>query len=211
MLWLEQIKINDHGISETLKWLAYGPRSHAMSYSCYIINGLRFHTKDSEKSTQNSGVSIEAETICRSSVKDTNQIVGKISYYGIIKDIILLDCHSFRVPLFKCHWANIPNGVRIDEDGFTLVNLYEGQSQFEKDPFILASQAKQVFYSRENDTSSWYIVLKAPPRCCFNIEICHKSDYTAYSTLDRAVLKLPYDSNEYEHYARKDCDDIIIG
>lgn len=75
---MEQIKINDRGISETLKWLTYGPKSYAMSYSGYIINGLRFHTKDSEKSTQNNGVSIEAETICRSSVQDTNQIVKDI-------------------------------------------------------------------------------------------------------------------------------------
>ncbi|KAL5776265.1 hypothetical protein ACOSP7_009191 [Xanthoceras sorbifolium] len=55
----------------------------------------------------------------------------------------------------KCDWANIVNGLKVD-DGFVLVNLHEGQSQFEKDPFILASQAKQVFYCRENETSNWY-------------------------------------------------------
>lgn len=34
--------------SDKLKWIAYGPRDNALSYTGYIINGLRFHTKDPE-------------------------------------------------------------------------------------------------------------------------------------------------------------------
>lgn len=103
------------------------------------------------------------DTVCRSSARDTSQVVGKVSYFGAIKDIILLDYYMFSIPIFKCDWANIGIGVKVD-DGFTLVNLHQGQSQFEKDPFIRASQAKQVFYSRESETSNWYVVLKAPLR-----------------------------------------------
>ncbi|KAK3204486.1 hypothetical protein Dsin_018532 [Dipteronia sinensis] len=66
----------------------------------------------------------------------------------------MVDYHMFQVPIFKCEWANIVNSVKIDE-GFVLVNLHKGQSQFAKDPFILASQAKQVFYCKESDTSHW--------------------------------------------------------
>ncbi|KAK2646572.1 hypothetical protein Ddye_021767, partial [Dipteronia dyeriana] len=35
------------------------------------------------------------------------------------------------------------------EEGFTLVNLNQGQNQYEREPFILASHVKKVFYSRE--------------------------------------------------------------
>ncbi|TXG57666.1 hypothetical protein EZV62_015495 [Acer yangbiense] len=139
---------------DTLKWLAFGPRKHAMRYSGYIINGYRFHTKDVERVTQNSGVSIEATTICRSSAKDTSQVVDVGAYYGVIKDIILLDYHRFQLPIFRCDWANASHGVKVEE-GFTLVNLNQGQNLYEREPFILASQAKQVFYSRESDSSNW--------------------------------------------------------
>ncbi|KAH9680378.1 hypothetical protein KPL71_026529 [Citrus sinensis] len=141
-------------LPKTLTWLARGPRNQAMSFSGYVINGLRFHTKEAEKSRQDSGVSLEANTICRASARDPTQVVGKVPYYGVLRDILVLDYNTFQVPIFKCDWANIVNGVKVEE-GFTLVNLHEGQSQFGNDPFILASQAKQVFYSEDIEKSNW--------------------------------------------------------
>ena len=76
----------------TLKWLATGPRRYAMSYSGYIINGKRFHAKSVEKLTQDSVVFLEAETVCRASARDAAHVIANVSYYGVIKDIILLDC-----------------------------------------------------------------------------------------------------------------------
>ncbi|XP_059638709.1 uncharacterized protein LOC132280982 [Cornus florida] len=139
--WLKAVIPTMCNVSSMLRWLARGPREEVISYTGYIVNGQRFHTKDVERSTQNSGVTIEAETICRSSARDTNQVVQKISYYGVLKEIILLDYRTFKVLLFHCDWANIRNGIKVEE-GLTLVNLQEGQSQFARDPFILASQAK---------------------------------------------------------------------
>lgn len=66
-----------------------------MSYTGYIINGYRFHTRDVEKSTQNNGVTLDEDTVYQSSARDTNQVVGRISYFGVIKDIILLDYYMF--------------------------------------------------------------------------------------------------------------------
>ncbi|KAI5351053.1 PREDICTED: transposon CACTA En/Spm [Prunus dulcis] len=114
-----------------------------MSYSGYVINGHHFHTRDVNKSTQDSGVSMDAD-------------IGKITYYGVIRDIVLLDYRMFEVPIFDCDWANITNGVKVG-DGFTLLNLHQGLHQFRKDPFILASQAKEVFYSRTDSNSNWYV------------------------------------------------------
>ncbi|XP_056850720.1 uncharacterized protein LOC130500043 [Raphanus sativus] len=55
--WLKQQKpIDSADEEETLKWLAYGPRSIARSYTGYIVNGLRFHTKAVHRLSQNSGV-----------------------------------------------------------------------------------------------------------------------------------------------------------
>jgi hypothetical protein len=196
-------------VSNTLKWLARGPREEATSFSGYIINNVRFNTKDCENSRQNSGVLIEAETMCRSSASDMRQVVGKISYYGVIRDIILLDYHTFRVPIFKCDWANIVNGLKVDDHGFTLVNLHQGQNQFANDPFILASQAKQVFYSRESDTSNWYVVLKAPPRSFDELEMFDESTYMSSTPLDLSRLDLSVD-DEDECYVRIGCEGMLV-
>ncbi|XP_013608049.1 PREDICTED: uncharacterized protein LOC106314771 [Brassica oleracea var. oleracea] len=162
--WLkQQIPIDSEYEEETLKWLAYGPRSISRSYTGYIVNGLRFHTNSVHRLSQNSGVYYEATAMCRSSARDTAQVVDVVSYYGRVVDIILLDYNAFYVPIFRCQWAVKGNGVKV-EDGFTLVNFNHSHISFAKDPFILASQARQIFYSRENDESSWYVVMKGPSR-----------------------------------------------
>ncbi|XP_010463429.1 PREDICTED: uncharacterized protein LOC104744109 [Camelina sativa] len=148
---------------ETLKWLAYGPRSIARSYTGYIVNGMQFHTKSMHRLSQNSGVYYEATAMCRPSARDTAQLVDVVSYYGRIVDIILLDYNVFYVPIFRCHLDVKGNNVKV-EDGFTLINMNQSQMSFAKDPFILASHARQIFYSRENDESSWFVVLKGPSR-----------------------------------------------
>ncbi|XP_022870847.1 uncharacterized protein LOC111390092 [Olea europaea var. sylvestris] len=187
-------------VSSNLMWLARGPRCQSMSYSGFVINGLRFYTKDAEKSRQNSGILVEATTICRSSAKDNAHAVGQIIYYGVLHDVIILDYNAFHVPIFKCDWANIVNGIRR-EDGFTLVNLHEGLKQFENDPFILATQAKQVFYSRENETSSWYVALQAPSR---DFHGSHMEEDTAYEiTIPLDISQRNIDNlDDDENYAR---------
>ncbi|KAK9183250.1 hypothetical protein WN944_026400 [Citrus x changshan-huyou] len=209
-VWLhEKIKVmeNHINVSNILKWLSRGPRVQSMSYSGFVINGLRFHTKDAEKSRQNNGVSLEATTICRASAKDNAQVIGKVTYYGVLREIIVLDYHTFQLPIFRYDWANIVNCVR-DDDGFTLVNLHEGQSQFEKDPFILASQASQVFYSRETNSSNWYVVLKAPSRGFQDLQLYDESDNEPPMSIEVGGLEIQ-DDNEDAPNKRTDVDDII--
>lgn len=200
----------DNDEVDKLKWLAYGPRKYAMSYNGYIINGQRFHTKEAEKSTQNSGVSIEASTMCRASAKDTSQVVDVVAYYGVIRDIILLDYHTFQLPIFKCDWANIGHGVRF-EDGFTLVNLPQDENQYEREPFILASQAKQVFYSRETDSSNWYVLLKAPPRGYYELEMYDENEDMSSRPQHVSSLDLNIDDdNDEGSFVREDCEGILV-
>ncbi|KAL0684116.1 hypothetical protein Bca4012_050964 [Brassica carinata] len=80
-----------------------------------------------------------------------------------------MDYHMFKVPLFRCNRSNTGNDVK-EEDGFTIVNLHMNQAAYLKDPFILPSQAKEVFYSREDDNSNSYVVMRAPPRGYHELE-----------------------------------------
>ncbi|XP_013723380.2 uncharacterized protein LOC106427185 [Brassica napus] len=165
--WLkEQIPIDSGTHDETLKWLAYGPRTNARSYTGYIVNGQRFHTHSVHKQTQNSGVFYEATAMCRA-------IRG--------------------------------NKVKV-EDGFTLVNLNQSHVSFNTDPYILTSQAKQVFYSRENDTSSWYVVLKGQSRRYSEADEEEVNPYIGPlpSSIDMEV------EIEDAHNARVDCEGIYV-
>lgn len=55
--------------------------------------------------------------------------------------------------LFKCNWIDVYNkrGIKTDDLGFTMVNMKKClcQNHWQDDPFILVSQAKQVFYIQD--------------------------------------------------------------
>ena len=131
-------------ISDTFQWLACGPRTYATKYDVYLINGCRFHVKSIEnvKTTQNSGMCINAQTLMRSITKDKNPIHQMTTYYEVIQEIMLLDYYLVQYPLFKCEWiyAHKKNGMEVDEIGFTMVNMKRclGKDIVQDDPFILA-------------------------------------------------------------------------
>jgi hypothetical protein len=67
---------------------------------CSIIQGIchyghGFHIDDMKRKTQNSGVTYEAFSMCKSSAKDTRQHADIVSYFGVIKETIMLDYHMF--------------------------------------------------------------------------------------------------------------------
>ncbi|KAL6310976.1 hypothetical protein AAG906_019942 [Vitis piasezkii] len=133
-------------IEKELKWLAQGPRQQVLTYPGYIIHGCRYHIKncDEARVNQNSGVSIVASTMQIASSKDKNHVLGDMCFYGIITEIWDLDYNMFNICVFKCDWVDSKNGVKVDELGFTLVDL--SKIGHKSDPFILATQAQQVFY-----------------------------------------------------------------
>lgn len=204
-----QIPSNSEAHSKKLRWLAFGPRLIAQSHKGFVINGHRFHTDDVKRETQNSGVTYEAFSMCRASARDSNQLADIVTYYGVIKEIILLDYHMFHVPLFKCSWANTGNGVK-EEEGFTLVNLHLNQMAFLRDPYILPSQAKQVFYSREDELSPWYVVMRAPPRGYHELET--EEEFVAAPVSDQQDEDLGNQSSDDESYCvRDDCEGVLVG
>ncbi|XP_073133518.1 uncharacterized protein [Henckelia pumila] len=151
-------------ISERLKWIARGPSNQVLKYSSYLIDGVTYHTKERNdtRAVQNSGVSLVAKTMQVASAKDKNPIVSDMTFYGVIQEIWELDYHNFQVPMFKCNWVENNNGIKVDELGFTLVNL--NRIGFKSDSFILGRQAKQVFYIEDPQDPRWHVVLATPTR-----------------------------------------------
>ncbi|KAK2655216.1 hypothetical protein Ddye_008268 [Dipteronia dyeriana] len=146
--------------SESLRWIAHGPRFEVIQYSGYTINGCLFYTKERDLSHvhQNSGVSLVARTMQIASAKNKNPLVTNMSFYRVILETWDLDYNKFTIPMFKCDWVDKNGRIKIDEQRTTLVELSRiGQKS---DSFILTSQAKQVFYVEDQVDSRWSIVLE---------------------------------------------------
>ncbi|GKE22200.1 hypothetical protein Tco_1433712 [Tanacetum coccineum] len=147
-----ELTISKESVSETIRWISYGPRATVVKYDAYNINGYTFRSKFHDgKVYQNSGVSVEViDQYISKEVATTRQAF----YYGVLQEIWVLDYRFRQIPLFKCDWVNHRvGGVKRDNLGYTLV-----------DPFILASQARQVFYVKDHIDKKLSIIFKTPPK-----------------------------------------------
>nr|KYP62103.1 hypothetical protein KK1_016627 [Cajanus cajan] len=103
-------------------------RKELLQAHLYILNNTNefsFYTKsqDDNITMQNSGVTLQAQSMHFSSRNDKNHVVASTSYYGVIEEIWEINYTKFKVPIFKCKWVDINTGVRTDEMGFTMVNF----------------------------------------------------------------------------------------
>ncbi|KAK1646275.1 hypothetical protein QYE76_064080 [Lolium multiflorum] len=114
--WL-QTRLMNVTDDEQLYLLAKQPSSTISTFQGYEINGNTFYTfaLDKKSTNQNRGVRFDAE--------DDNG--NKVTYYGYIEEIWELDYGpNFKVPLFRCKWFNLKDGVQVDPHyGMTTVDL----------------------------------------------------------------------------------------
>ena len=161
-------------ISEHILSLSRGPSTLVTRYKGYIINGFRFHIREREKGkkkTQNSGVVVTAEVLSFASTRDKNPILGHVSYYGMLTDVIELHyLGGNRVILFKCDWwdaINSGRGIKKDEYGFTCLNFE--RTICTNEPFVFASQAKQVFYVQNSNEKNWHTIVEIQTRGIYDM------------------------------------------
>ena len=143
-----ELNENGQGVSETIRWLAGKPSFTVLTYDGYLVDGVRYFTKerDDARVVQNSGVFLVARTVQVSSAKDLNPIECDMTFYGRIEEIWELDYHLFKAPLFLCKWADCDRGVKVDELGFTLVDL--SRQGHRNDKYVSVDQVKQVSMSK---------------------------------------------------------------
>lgn len=141
--------------------MACGPNLRVWKYNGCIVNGVRFLAKDRDNRTrsQNSGITCEGEH---------NDKV--IDFYGLLNKVIKIEYgEGFNVYLFLCEWYDL--GKRrtiIKETHFTSVNV--SGRWYKNDPYILASQAKQVFYLDDLKLGhNWKIVQRFNHRHVFDV------------------------------------------
>ncbi|GJT83967.1 zinc finger, CCHC-type containing protein, partial [Tanacetum coccineum] len=177
--------------------LAIGPKVIAKQFNGFITNGYRFLTKKREKlkKTQNSGVIVAVE--------------GGY-YYGKLTNIIELDYScGYKVVLFQCDWVDIrpSRGLKKDKYGFPLVNfsrpLVHTGEKWSDDPFIISSQAKQVFYIDDIRDVGWSHVIQTKPRDIYDMGSDeNKDEFESYTQCMPCVIPILDDVNEAPSWHR---------
>ncbi|XP_060973950.1 uncharacterized protein LOC133039138 [Cannabis sativa] len=120
---------------EELLALACGSDHLVTYYEGVVVNGVRYMVaeRDKKRTTQNSGVSVAG--------------TEGFNYYGTLEDVMMFTfCGVYSVTLFWCKWFNTnPQRKKtIIENNIISINV--SGEWYKDDPFILATQAKQVFY-----------------------------------------------------------------
>ncbi|KAH6777596.1 hypothetical protein C2S51_008908 [Perilla frutescens var. frutescens] len=168
----EAVSTDDESLkARDLKLLDSRPNFIGLKYKKFLVNSFRFHTKtlESTRKTQNCGVRIKAATPSFSSTRDQNPILSDLDYYGILRDVIKLDYGCGRsIVLFDCDWVSSGSRLKKDVDGFTLAKFSNVTRH--KEPFILASQAEQVFYVQDPTEQEWKVVVSTTARAHYNME-----------------------------------------
>ncbi|KAM5584841.1 hypothetical protein ABKV19_004281, partial [Rosa sericea] len=150
----------DGKVSVQMRSLAQRPGKQAVYYKGYNIHGFRFHTvqHDVTKKTQNSGVM----------VKGDNQI-NCVPWYGTLTDVVELwyTGHN-KVLLFHCNWFDTATkGKCYKEDRYGILSVNNKGKLNTQEPFVLASQATQVYYVEGIKNSAWSVVVETKPRNVF--------------------------------------------
>ncbi|GJT09092.1 putative reverse transcriptase domain-containing protein [Tanacetum coccineum] len=208
-----ELAISKESVSKTIRCISYGPCATVVKYIAYNINGYTFCTKcHDDKVYQNSGVSVEAIDLHISKEVATTR---QAFYYGVLQEIWVLDYNFRQIHVFKCDWVNHrAGGVKHDTTlGYTLVDL--NNLGHKVDPFILASQARQVFYLKDQIDKKLSVVFKTPPKNYKDMydevdeefsTVIHQHNDNILPRVDRCDL-----GNESRNdYYRTDCGDVII-
>lgn len=180
--------------------LANGPSKVCKRYKKYVSNGYRFKVRGNGPpgKTQNWGVFIQAEQTSYATTNDANPTDGMVDFYGVLLDVYELHYNpDLKVVLFKCDWIDSlrrGRGLRRDAYGFTLVR-FDKCVPIDRDPFIFASQALQVFYVEDPQDPPWLVAVKTKSRDQFDILTTNEYD--------------PCDEQDIE-YATGDRDEVPI-
>ncbi|KAK4432247.1 hypothetical protein Salat_0986800 [Sesamum alatum] len=216
---------NGETVPEDIITLSKGPNDWGRRYKACVVHGFRFRIKshDATKKTQNSGVFCSAYTSCYASSKDKRPQTGVVQYYGVLTDIIKIHYSSdLEYIMFKCEWINNEKGLKIDHFKFTLVNfnhvMYTG-IKYSDEPYILSTQAEQVWYVDDPLEPDWKVVVKMNRRDNFDIyswerqaeihaplELDDRPIFSDHNWVREGVETVEADDNEEEDFVQDESD-----
>ena len=111
-------------------------------------------------------------------VKGSAYNENEIDYYGILEEVIELQFlgQDNNVFLFKCHWFD-PTSIRHDTT-YGLIDVKHKSKLSTYEPFILAAQAQQVYYSNYTSLKlrDWWAACRVKSRLFPEYELLPTDD-----------------------------------
>jgi hypothetical protein len=91
-------------------------------------------------------------------------------FFGTLKEIIQLDYNERSVVLFKCDWFKLGGKrTKLKDDGF-FRSINVGSLWYKNDCYILATQARKVFYLPDTRFGkNWQVVQTFEQRHLYNV------------------------------------------
>ena len=96
-------------------------------------------------------------------------------WYGVIKKIISVQFLGGKeVMMFQCDWFDVPapsknKGTGYSEDQYGIIDIVTACLTYSDDPYIMATQAEQVFYVNHTKKSNWCSIVRIKPRNLFSM------------------------------------------
>lgn len=140
---------------------------------------------------------MKAVTSHRAKSTDRNFKEAEVTYYGVIKKIIKLNYIEFEETVFYCDWVKVEdkNAFQVDPVSSVIkVNLSKMKSinRVVDEPFIEASEASQVFYTKDLSPEGWSVVLHSSQRLTSSVDdieipTVYQSPFTDNESLEKII------------------------
>lgn len=150
-------------MTKELYVLSHGPDARVATYTICTLNGVKWHVKQIEnnRSVQNSGIMVPGSHDKRES-----------DFYGQLVSIVEIRyAQGYSVFLFKGDWFNTDSKKRnrIVRD-YHLKSVNTNTLWYKNDPYVLATQAQQVFYFDDPKLGSgWKVIQKIRHRHVWDV------------------------------------------
>ena len=158
-------------MTDELRCVSQGFDRTVMKYEKYDVNGYRFHTENHQKTRPNAKT-INTGVFTRGSrgVDGANYV----DYYGRLEKVYELTFNRTNIELklvvFQCHWFDPdtgPHGGMRSDPSIGLVEVKTSTTYSGADVFIVAHQAKQVYYlpypCQKEGLKGWEVVFRVSP------------------------------------------------
>jgi hypothetical protein len=177
-----------------------------------FINGFLFRVSSVENflTTQNSGVYVKGDSS-----------TGNMDWYGVLRKIICLDFPGEKeIMLFQCAWFDVPaastsKSRRYKKDKFGVIDIDMTRFRYSDEPYILSTQAEQVFYAPNPKKANWCSVLRVQPRNLFAMPEGEGIDQVCELDLDSVVvgvedMVLEQQNEDVSTWSRSGIDGVTI-
>lgn len=170
-------------VNDELYALSFGPDNTVSTFTSCNVSGIRWHVKQLEetKAVQNSGIMVPGLHGDRAS-----------DFYGSLVSVVKLNfiC-GYSVILFKGQWYNTSPSKKRKRQGiirdYHLMSLNTNIQWYSEDPYVLAAQAKQIFYLDDPQLGGgWKVIQKIQHRHVWDVPE-NEEAYDAETNYDGSI------------------------